>query len=229
MLLLAPFIGIMPQATLAAIVIVYSVGLIKPSEFGEILKVRRTEFTWAVIAFAAVVLVGTLKGIMAAIVVSLIALAYQVTSPPVYVMGRKPGTNVFRPRSPEHADDETFPGLLILRPEGRIFFLNAESIAQKIRAQIDEENPGIVALDLSRVFDLEYTALKALTEAERRSRERGLGLWLVALNPRVLAMIEHSSLGQTLGHEAMLFNLEVTVAKYQALQAAHLQPAIPKR
>src|SRR5271157_3515681 len=120
MLLLAPLIGLMPQATLAAVVIVYSIGLIKPVEFREILTVRRTEFTWALIAFAGVVLVGTLKGIVVAIIVSMVSLAYQVADPPVYVLGRKPGTNVFRPRSKEHPDDETFAGLLLLRLEGRV-------------------------------------------------------------------------------------------------------------
>ena len=85
MLLLAPLIGLMPQATLAAVVIVYSIGMIKPAEFREILSIRRTEFTWALIAFAGVVFVGTLKGIVVAIIVSLVALAYQVADPPVYV------------------------------------------------------------------------------------------------------------------------------------------------
>src|SRR5512135_2109226 len=74
MLLLAPFIGLMPEATLAAVVIVYSIGLIKPDEFREILRVRRTEFGWALVALAGVVLLGTLKGIVVAIIVSLVAL-----------------------------------------------------------------------------------------------------------------------------------------------------------
>ena len=72
MLLLAPMIALMPQATLAAVVIVYSIGLIKPAEFRAILSVRRTEFIWALVAFAGVVLVGTLKGILVGIIVSLI-------------------------------------------------------------------------------------------------------------------------------------------------------------
>ena len=77
------------------------------------------------------VLVGTLKGIIVAIIVSLVALAYQVADPPVYVLGRKPGTNVFRPRSKEHPEDETFVGLLLLRLEGRVFFANAQQIARE--------------------------------------------------------------------------------------------------
>jgi sulfate permease, SulP family len=214
MMLLAPLIALLPQATLAAVIIVYSVGLVQPVEFREILRVRRTEFWWALIAFAGVVLVGTLKGIVVAIIVSLVALAYQVADPPVHVLGRKPGTNVFRPRSKEHPEDETFIGLLLLRLEGRVFFANAQQIAQKIRLLVEEAQPKVVACDLSAVFDLEYTALKMLTEGEKRQRERGVRLWLVGMNPGVLGMLQRSQLGEALGREAMHFNLEIAVAKY---------------
>jgi high affinity sulfate transporter 1 len=219
MLLLAPYIGLMPSATLAAVVIVYSVGLIKPIEFREILQVRRTEFVWALVALAGVVLLGTLQGILVAIVVSLIALAFQVADPPVHVLGRKPGTNVFRPRSDEHPEDESFSGLLLLRPEGRIFFLNAERVGQKMRALIDTEKPKVVALDLSGVFDFEYSALKMLAEGEKRYREEhGVLLWLVGLTPGVLAMVQRSPLGAALGRERMVFNREQAVARFQSLQ-----------
>jgi MFS superfamily sulfate permease-like transporter len=215
MLLLAPLIGLMPEATLAAVVIVYSIGLIKPMEFRTILGVRRTEFVWAVVAVAGVVLLGTLQGILVAIVVSLVALAHQMADPPVYVLGRKPGTNVFRPRSAEHPEDETFPGLLLLRPEGRLFFANAERVGEKIRRLIVGAKPKVVALDLEGVFDLEYTALKMLTEAEKKEREKGVLFWLVGLTPGVLAMVQHSPLGTALGRDRMFFNLELALARHQ--------------
>ena len=214
MLLLAPLIALMPQATLAAVVIVYSIGLMKPAEFSEILKIRLNEFTWAIAALAGVVVLGTLKGIVVAIVLSLVGLAYQVADPPVYVMGRKPGTNVFRPRTKEHPEDETFPGLLILRPEGRIFFANAERIAEKMRHLAEEAKPRVVAIDLSAVPDLEYTALKALVEGEKRQREGGVRMWLVGLNPGVLRVVQKSPLGEVLGREELHFNLEAAVAKF---------------
>jgi high affinity sulfate transporter 1 len=214
MLLLAPLIALMPQATLAAIVIVYSVGLIKPGEFREILRVRRTEFIWALIAFAGVMFVGTLKGIIVAIIASIVALAYQVANPRLHVLGRKPGTNVFRPRSKEHPEDETFAGLLILRPEGRIFFANAEQLGHKIWLELEKARPRIVALDLSAVFDLEYTALKMLAEAQKKQGEHGIRLWLVGMNPEVLSMIQRSSLGEALGRDGMHFNLETAVTRH---------------
>jgi sulfate permease, SulP family len=214
MLLLAPLLGLMPHAVLASIVVVYSVGLIQPAEFRNILRFRRTEFLWAAAAFLGVTLIGTLQGILVAIIVSVLALAQQTANPPVRVLRRKPGTNVFRPPSPEHPQDESFPGLLLLRPEGRVFFLNAERIAERIRLLIAEANPTVVVLDLSAVFDLEYTALKMLTEAEVRGREAGVTLWLAGLTPDVYAAIQRSPLGQRLGRERLVFNVESAVERF---------------
>ncbi len=224
MLLLSPLIGLMPQATLAAVVIVYSVGLIRPQEFRAILKIRRSEFIWALVALTGVVMLGTLKGILVAIVVSLFALAYQMANPAVYALGRKRGTNVFRPISKEHADDETFPGLVIIRLEGRVFFANVEYIAQKIKSMVDVANPKVVLIDLSGVFDLEYTALKMLIEAEKRRREEGVLLWLSGLNPEVHSVVQRSSLGETLGRGRLHFNLEEAVANYLKDSARGRQP-----
>jgi SulP family sulfate permease len=161
-------------------------------------------------------LLGTLQGIVVAIVVSLVALVYQVSDPPVHVLARKRGTNVFRARSSEHPDDEQFPGLLMLRPEGRIFFANAERVREKIQQAIAQAQPKVVVLDLSRVFDLEYTALKVLSEAEERQGTTGAKLWLAGLNPGVLDVVRKSRLGKALGHERMMFNLEHAVDTYRS-------------
>jgi anti-anti-sigma factor len=220
LLLLAPLLGLMPQATLAAVVIVYSIGLIEPAEFRAILRIRRMEFLWAAAAFAGVVVLGTLKGIVVAVIVSLIALSYQAARPKVYVLGRKPGTDVFRPLSPDYPDDETFPGLLMARTEGRLFFANAQHVGEQLAPLIESGRPSVVALDLSAVPDIEYSALKVLIEAEERQRARGIQLWLVALNPEVRQMVERSSLWETLGRERLFFNMEAAVGRFVAQRAA---------
>ncbi|MNN36983.1 putative sulfate transporter [compost metagenome] len=162
-----------------------------------------------------VMLLGTLQGIVVAIVVSLVALAYQVSDPPVHRLGRKPGTNVYRPQSEEAAEDEQFDGLLLLRPEGRVFFANAERIGEKMRPLINDANPDVVILDLRSVFDLEYTALKMLTLAEQQMREKGISLWMVGMSPSVWDMVIKAPLGRTLGESHMFLNLEQAVDHYQ--------------
>lgn len=216
MLLLAPVLRLLPQATLAAVVIIYSASLIQPAEFRAIYRVRRMEFYWAVVAAIGVLVFGTLQGIVVAIVLSLIGLALQTAHPPVFIIGRKRGADVLRPLSAEHPDDETFEGLLILRPEGRLYFANAQNVGERIRALIAEHKPRVVVLDLSRVPDIEYSALQMLQEGARRT---SVTFWLVDCNPHVLDMVRRSGLDQELGPDRLLFNVRTAIEHYRHLQA----------
>jgi MFS superfamily sulfate permease-like transporter len=182
--------------------------------------VSRTEFRWALIACAGVLSLGTLKGIVVAIIVSMVGLASQTAHPRVSIIGRKRGADVLRPLSPEHPDDETFEGLLIVRPEGRLFFVNAQYVAEQIATLLAQHKPRVVALDLSRVPDIEYSALQALMEGERRATEHGAVVWLVGLNPGVLETVRHAKLDQRLGRERMLFNARAAIEHYLSMRTA---------
>ena len=218
MLLLAPILGLLPNATLAALVIVYSVGLIQPAEFRAIRGVRSMEFRWAVVACLGVLVLGTLEGIVVAIIASMLGLASQTAHPRVSVIGRKRGADVLRPLSPEHPDDETFDGLLIVRPEGRIFFGNMQDVADQIQVLIDRHRPRVVALDMSRIPDLEYSALLALMDGEQRLTERGIVVWIAALNPPVLEMARRAGLADRLGRERLLFNARAAIERHLATE-----------
>ena len=117
--------------------------------------------------------------------------------------------------SEEHPDDETWPGLLIVRTEGRIFFANAQRVGGKMWPLVEQMKPSVSVLDCSAVIDIEYTALKMLAEAEEGLRRDGIMLWLAALNPDVLAVVKRSRIGETLGRERMFFNLQRAVEKYE--------------
>jgi MFS superfamily sulfate permease-like transporter len=216
LLFLAPLVHLMPQATLAAVVVVPCAGMIKMKEFRAIARVRPMEFSWALAALAGVVLLGTLQGIAVAVLLSLLALTYHANRRPVFVLGRKPLTDIFRPRSDEHPEDESFPGLLLLKTEGVIHFANAQRIGDMMMRLIDEHHPRVVVIDCSAIPDFEFTALNMLAEAEKRLRKSSIELWLAALNPEPLALIQKSALGRTLGRERMHFNLEKAVKRHQA-------------
>jgi MFS superfamily sulfate permease-like transporter len=186
-------------------------------EFRAIGRIRRHELAWAILTFAGVVVLGTLEGILVAVVVSMLDIIFQANHPPVYVMGRKPDTDVFRPLR-DHPDDETFPGLLLVRTEGRIYFANVPRVREKVLAVIQQEQSQVIAVDCSAIPDIEYTALKQLAELEERLRGAGIMLWLVGLNPEPWRIIQRSSLGEVLGRERMFFNLHQAVDAYVAGQ-----------
>jgi SulP family sulfate permease len=220
LLFLAPLVGLIPQPTLAAVVIAFSVGLVSPGDFRDIRRFRTREFRWALVACVGVVLLGTLKGILAAVILSMLSLLQLANNPPVYVMGRKRGSDVFRPLSEEHPDDETFDGLLILRTEGRVYFGNAQNIGDLVWPLVRAARPRVLLLDCGGIPGLEFTALKMLTEAEAKLREEGVALWLAALSPEALGLVRASDLGDRLGRERMLFTVPQAVDRYLAQQEA---------
>jgi high affinity sulfate transporter 1 len=229
LLFLAPVLALMPHATLAAVVIAYSVGLVNPEEMLAIRRVRTTEFYWALIACLGVMTLGTLRGILVGILLSLVSLVRLTNDPRVDEIVRKRGTNVFRPRSTEHPEDESFPGLLIVRPVGRIYFGNAENVGGKLRTLITANSPRVVLLDCSATPDFEYTALKLLVQGEAQFRERGVELWLAALNPDSLALVQRTTLAKRLGRERMFFTVEQAVAKFEGTALIRTSVRLPQR
>jgi len=213
LLFLAPLISLMPEATLGALVLVAAASLIQTKEFREMAQIRRTELLWALLAFSGVVVLGILEGILVAILISLLTLLIQVDHPPVYMLGRKPGSDVFRP-SDDHPQDETFPGLLIIRTEGRLFFANISRVIDKMLDMVHQNAPQVVLLDCGAIPDIEYTAIRSLMEFEEQVQSTGILLWLAALNPEALHMVRQSPMGKKLGNERMYLNLEQAVEAY---------------
>jgi sulfate permease, SulP family len=215
LLFLSPLISLLPKATLAAVVVVTTLPLLGTIEFRAILRVRHTEFLWALASCAGVVLLGTLQGILVAVAISVLTLAYEANHPLVYTLRRKPGTEVFRPQSSDHPGDETLPGLLIVRTEGRMTFASVPHVRERMAALIGEAHPQVLLLECSAIPDFEYTALQVLVQAEERMREHGISLWLCALNPLALEVVRRSPLGRILASERMFLNLREAVTAYE--------------
>jgi len=220
-LFLAPLIGLMPQATLAAVVIATAVGLLSPKELVMIRHIRHMEFWWGVCAALGVIFLGTLHGILVSVVISLAEQNYETNRAPVYQLVRKPGTNIFRPRSAEHPEDENFPGLLIMRTQGRMYFANAQRVGDRMWSLLHETKPRVIVIDCSGIPDFEYTALRMLINGEEKLKAAGMELWLAGLTPSALEMVRRSALGDRLGRERMCFDVPQAVTRFQAL-AAHV-------
>jgi MFS superfamily sulfate permease-like transporter len=144
----------------------------------------------------------------------LLNLIFQANHPPVYAVGRVPGTDIYRPMV-DHPEYETVPGLLILRTEGRLYFASAPRALEKMRALILEQDPQVVALECSAIPDFEYTALQRLATGEEKLRDVGIELWLAGLNPVPLGTIQRSSLRESLGDELIFLDVIDAVDAYE--------------
>jgi MFS superfamily sulfate permease-like transporter len=214
LLFLSSAIGALPEAALGAVIIVAAVGMIKPARFKAIARVRRDELMWALATVAGVVLIGTLQGILIAVAISMLTLMYQANHPPVYAVAYNRERQIFR-RAGESESDETFPGLLILRTEGRLTFANAANAGEKMQALIAQARPRVVALECSGIPDIEYTALTMLADAEQRLRAEGITLWLVAVNPDLMSIFARSTVSAASDPERTFANLHKALEAWQ--------------
>jgi len=224
LLYLSRAIGLLPQAALGALIVVVSASMVKPEAFRAIARVRNTELIWALAAMAGVVLIGTLEGILIAVALSVLMLLYEANHPPVYAVAYNSDEAVFR-RAGENDRDETFPGLLILRTEGRLHFANADNAAEKMNALISQAQPQVIVLECSAIPDIEYSALTMLIDAEKNQRERGVALWLAAVNPDMLKVIERSPLGTTMAQGRIFKNLHKALEAWQSADKRIAQAA----
>jgi SulP family sulfate permease len=188
LLVLAPVFDDLAEATLGAVVMVAAVGLILSPELARMRRVRTRDYAFALVALGGVLVLGTLKGILVAVVVSILVLLYQANHPPLVVLGRKRGTEVFRDHN-LHPEDETFPGMLVVRVEGMLFFANARRTFARLLELADSSSPRVLLLDLSGTPDIDVTAVNLAGDFIRSLEERGISLWFARARGRPLAML----------------------------------------
>jgi SulP family sulfate permease len=209
LLFLTGLLSNLPNVVLAAIVLVAVKGLINIRELRHVWRVSRFEFSVSMIAFAGVLLLGILKGVMLAVVVSMLLLIRRAAHPHVAFLGRIPGTRSFSDigRNP---DNETTPGVLVFRVEASLLYFNIEHVRdalwQKIRASIEPLKLVVCDLSTSPVVDLAGARmLGALHEA---LKTQGIRLRLVAARAAVRDILRAEDLEERIGY----FGRRISVA-----------------
>jgi SulP family sulfate permease len=140
----------LPQAVLAAVVLVAVARLFNLSTLKELWRNDRTEFVVAVAAFVGVLTSGLLRGVMIGAAISLVQLVRVSSHPHVALLGRIPSTRRFSDRD-RHPDNELIPGAMIFRPESGLVYFNVENVCETIlnRVHAEPTEPKLVVLDLS--------------------------------------------------------------------------------
>jgi sulfate permease, SulP family len=179
---LAPLLADLAEPILGAIVLVAAIGLVQLAPLRRIRAVRRRDFWLGLVALAGVLAIGVLGGVLEAVLISLLVLLHELDHPRI-VAG------------------ERAPGLLAVRPEGRLFFANARRVFDQIAAIAADQWPPplVVLLDLSAVNDLEITALERLADLAEDLHAQGRSLWVAAPSQRPLEMLRRAAqlLGRT--------------------------------
>jgi high affinity sulfate transporter 1 len=201
LVVLAPVFSHLPKAVLGAVIIdAVLFGMIDVGELRRLRRVARIDFWIAVAAVVGVVSAGVLAGVVIGVALSLVWLIYVATSPQMPILGRQPGTQVFRELD-ENPDDETFPGIAVLRLDSGLFFATAEALDGRVRAVIEESAPPVhsIVLDLEGVDFIDSQGAAKLAELCALVEADGATLRLARVKPQVSAVLEADGFLTTLG------------------------------
>jgi len=211
----------LPNVVLAAIVLVAVKGLINIAELRHVWRISRFEFGVSMVAFAAVLLLGILQGVIVAVLVSLLLLIRRAARPHVAFLGRIPGTRVFSDieRNP---DNEPIPGVLVFRVEASLLYFNAEhardAVREKIRSAADPPKLVICDLSVSPVVDL--AGARMLAALHEQLQVDGISLRLVAAHAAVRDMLRADGMEERVGYFGRRSSVAEVVDEFQGRTGA---------
>jgi sulfate permease, SulP family len=175
LILLTPLFRGIPHPALAAVVIAAMLHLSKRSYLGELFTRSRWEFCVAAIVIAGELTLGVLQGIALGVVLSLLLLIYRTAHTQGAVVGQLPGTEAYRDVH-RHPDALTFPGLLIWRAGGNLFFASISHFNDGLKAALAASHPRAtqVLLDADSVDFIDTSAADALLISIQELQNQGI-------------------------------------------------------
>jgi len=200
LMFLTGMLASLPTVVLAAIVLVAVKGLVNVRELRHVWRVSRYEFAVAMIALAAVLLLGILKGVMVAVVVSLLLLLRRAASPNVAFLGRIPGTRSFSDLE-RNPDNQVVPAVLVVRVEASLLYFNAEHVRDAVWERIRSlpEPPRLVLFDLSSSPMVDLAGARMLKAMQAALKETGATLRLVEARAAVRDILRAEGLEEHVG------------------------------
>jgi MFS superfamily sulfate permease-like transporter len=221
LIVLAPLFSKLPKPVLAAVIIDAVVfGMIDVPELRRLRRVTRFDFWIAVAAIVGVLSVGVLAGVVVGVVLSLGWLVYVATSPPMPLLGREAGTQVYRDLD-ENPGDETFGGIVVVRLDSGLFFATAQALDDRIRALADDGPDPLrgVVLDFEAVPFIDSQGAEQLAEIDELVATRGATLHLARVKPQVLAVLTRDGLIDRIGADHLHGNVHRAVEAQLAADA----------
>ncbi|MCO4768979.1 MAG: solute carrier family 26 protein [Deltaproteobacteria bacterium] len=208
LLFLTPLFAYLPKAVLAAIILVAVVGLVDLREVKHLWSTDRVDLALLLTTFVATLSFGIEQGILVGVGASMVVFVARRTRPHFAVLGRLPGTRVWR-NVENYEDAATVPGVLALRFDAAFYFGNVtflEDTLQRLEAESQVPLTAVV-LDAAAINALDSTAAHALSGIAAKYRARGIRLLLAGAKGPVREVLARTGLDEELGAE----NLTLTV------------------
>jgi len=222
LLFLTPLFHDLPNAVLAAIIMVAVFGLIDLKYPLELLKNRKDEFLLLLATFLITLTVGIKEGILLGVLVSLVLLLYRISYPHIAVLGRIRGTYYFKNVHRFNEDIEVYDNILLLRFDGQLYFGNKEYFKQELDKYIWQKGDTLkyVILNAEAITYADSSAVQLLGRLIQELRNKGITLMLAGAIGPMRDILYSSGLIHQIGKENLF------VSTYEAYE--HCMDTSPK-
>jgi high affinity sulfate transporter 1 len=219
LVLLTPLFKGMPHPALAAIVISAMLHLSKPRYLRNLLARSRWELIIAAIVIVGELSLGVLLGIALGVVLALLLVTYRATHPQGAVLGQLQGTEAYRDIK-RHPNARTFPGLLIWRAGGDLFFASIGHVGDGLKAALATASPPArhVLLDLGSVNFIDTSACDALLNFIRDLQGLGITLSFARVRDEVREPMRLAGVEAAVGSASFYERITDGVRAWQKLE-----------
>jgi len=149
---------------------------------------------------------------------SLIWLVHVATHPRISELGQEVGTSVFRDLE-EHPDDVTYPGVVVLRVDGGVFFATCDVLEDRVRSALLTPGVAGLVLHLAGVNFVDSQGATTISEIVQMSADAGADLRLASVRPAVRRVLDRGGVVDRLGTDHLHGNLPQAVAAAVAAAA----------
>jgi sulfate permease, SulP family len=203
----------LPDAVLAAVVLVAVKGLIDVRELRHLWRVSRLDFGAAAVALTGVLLMGVLDGVLVAVLASVVMLLGRSSRPQVAILGRIPGTNRFSDRA-RHPSNEAIPGVLAFRVQSSLLYFNADHVLDVVRRAAKEQTGlRMVVCDLSSVPYVDIAGARMLRRLHEELSSADVEFKIVEAHGPVRDMLRAERLEELVGSITRYASLAELLAK----------------
>ena len=219
-IVLAPLFHNLPTAVLGAIVIASVVGLMDVAELRRYYASNRGDFVLAMVALLGVISTDVLTGLIIAVFLSLIIILYRASRPYVAVMGKAPGQVAAYGDIARHPENLRVPGLLIVRLDAPLYFLNANVARGQILDLISASQPAPVAVlfDLGASADLDIASLDMLKNLIVELGEISVDVLLAHVHGGVRDRLRQTSLMADINEDHVYLSVAAAVHDFEQRQ-----------
>lgn len=200
LLFFTPIFYYLPQAVLAATVIVAVIGLVDLREPQRIWRTNRGDaFTW-LITFVAVLVLGIETGIFAGVASALVLYLWRTSRPHIAIVGRLGDSEVYR--NVERHQVKTWPHVVAVRVDESLYFANTRYLEQAL-LRIVAERPEVKHLVLigSAINFIDSSALHTLDHLIDELRDAGVEFHLADIKGPVMDRLKQSELLDKIGQD----------------------------